>query len=587
MRIASVITVSLLTAALGGVALASAQSISAAAGVGATASSSATSFVSPAHPIKPTCITLDTNLSYGTQATGSVTALQAFLYARGYFSVPTTGPFGPLTLAAVKHFQADSDVPTTGFVGPLTRAAMQRNCSTGSVSIQSITPSSGTVGSTVTIAGSGFTSDNTIHFGSGVIAHVAAAPAIYNCPMMPAGSTGGCGSAAQTLTFTVPNALDPACTLSVPRCEVASRLTTPGQYSVTVENSAGTSAPVTFTVTATDTDAIAPVIYSITPTAGPVGTTVTIDGRAFSDSNIIHFGGGSIGNVPVTSSIAIACSTDPSCVPGIHQTLTFTVPNAIGAYCKAGEMCPMFMQLVTPGSYAVSVENDTGASNSTTFTVTSGTATGAAPTISSISPSVAQDGQTVTIVGSGFSSGASLDIYQNGQPYGSLGNLTVVNDSTATFTVPQWIGAYCHFDAVCIMIAKNWPAGSYTVSVENKNGESNQGSLTIGAGSSSGQISVTGLDAPATLAMGTSGTWTVHASEPSTTGQLHYAVNWGDAANTTAMGFAIPQTTTIQTSATFTHAYAGAGTYTPVFTVTDDAGHSATVSSTITITPWY
>ncbi len=38
-----------------------------------------------------------------------------------------------------------------------------------------------------------------------------------------------------------------------------------------------------------------------------------------------------------------------------------------------------------------------------------------------------------------------------------------------------------------------------------------------------------------------------------------------------------------QTSATFTHAYQEAGTYTPEFTVTDENGNSAKVSATVVV----
>lgn len=536
----------------------------------------------------PACLALTRNLSYGTAASSDVFELQGFLYAHGYFSSAVTGPFGPLTRAAVKRFQADSGVPATGFVGALTRAALRLHClPTGAVSIQSISPTSGPVGTTVTVAGSGFTSDNTIHFGTGVIVHVAAANAIYSCPMMTAGSTSSCGSAAQTLTFTVPNGLDPACAFSTPRCYVASRVTTPGDYSVTVENANGTSAPVTFTVTSTSTNAIAPVIYSIAPTAGPVGTTLSITGRGFTDDNMVHFGNGVIAHVPVSSSIAVACTTDPSCIPGIRQTLTITVPSSVGPYCAPGMMCPMYLQLVTPGTYGVSVENSNGTSGTANFTVTNGTATSSTLAINSITPGTAAPGQTVTIKGSGFSPSASLNIYKNGQPYGTLGAVTITDDSTATFTVADWIGAYCHHGAMCIMLAKNWPAGSYTVSLESAFGESNQVAFTVGSGTSAGPISITGIEAPAALAMGTTGTWIVHTSVPSDIGTVHYQVNWGDSVPASGASIMAPQVISIQNNSTFTHSYARAGTYAPLFTVSDDAGHSASVSSTVTVTPWY
>jgi len=305
------------------------------------------------------CTNLIHPLSYGStdaSTVGDVSALQAFLSTEGYFSVPVIGIFGPVTRGAVERFQSDNGIPAIGIVGPLTRAKVRAiSCGTNpppqsSVSIYSITPSSGPVGTTVTLGGNGFTADNIIHFGGGAIAHVAAAPAVFNCPMQPAGSTGGCGA------------------------------------------------------------------YS--------------------------------------------------------QTLTFVVPQSVGPYCAPGTACPMYVQLITPGTYNVSVQNSNGTSNTVTFTVTSTT---------------------------------------SGNP-----------------------------------------------------------------------LSVTGLDAPASLALGASGTWTVHATG---SGQLHYAVTWGD--EMIVPTIQATGATSFQTSATFTHVYNQSGTYTPTFTVSDDSGHTTTASARVTVTPLY
>lgn len=53
-----------------------------------------------------------------------VRILQERLRALGYFQGPVTGFFGPLTLKAVKEFQANRGLPSTGYVGPLTRRAL-------------------------------------------------------------------------------------------------------------------------------------------------------------------------------------------------------------------------------------------------------------------------------------------------------------------------------------------------------------------------------------------------------------------------------------------------------------------------------
>lgn len=221
-------------------------------------------------------------------------------------------------------------------------------------------------------------------------------------------------------------------------------------------------------------------LYNESPSSGAVGTTVTLTGFGFTNSNTVLMDGNvAASNVPITSSIAISCTTNPSCHGGINQSITFTVPSALAPYCAPGYACPQYMRLLTPGSYQITVLNSNGTSNALTFTVTSG----------------------------------------------STGN--------------------------------------------------NQ------------QLSISGLDAPASLPLGTTGTWTVHALSNGQ-GNLHYSVVWGDEnVYTSGNSIVAPQNTTAQSTATFTHAYARSGNYTPVFTVTDDFGHTVNTSNTVVITPLY
>ncbi len=112
-------------------------------------------------------------------------------------------------------------------------------------------------------------------------------------------------------------------------------------------------------------------LYSLTPTSGAVGTTVSVTGFGLTQNNTILMDGTvAARNVPITSSIAVACTTDPSCKGGIRQTLTFTIPESLSPNCSFKMMCPMYMRLVSPGTYAVTVLNDNGTSNALTFTVT-------------------------------------------------------------------------------------------------------------------------------------------------------------------------------------------------------------------------
>ncbi len=84
------------------------------------------------------CTNLTNDLSYGatdSYSGGSVTMLQNFLSAEGYFTPTPNGHFGPATLAAVVSFQAGHAIPSTGYVGSLTRSAITTaSCSTNSVS---------------------------------------------------------------------------------------------------------------------------------------------------------------------------------------------------------------------------------------------------------------------------------------------------------------------------------------------------------------------------------------------------------------------------------------------------------------------
>jgi hypothetical protein len=424
-------------------------------------------FVCPTNPTPaptPACYALSSNLYFGLSDAftgGQVSQLQTFLSAQNYFSGPIIGRFGPLTLRAVINFQSAYGIPSTGFVGPLTRAKIQAlTCGTdpqpiSKVTIYSITPTSGPVGTSVSITGFGFTNDNTIHFGYGAIVHVPISSSIaIACTTNP-----NChGGINQTIQFTVPESLNPACYYSNPRCLIASQMTTPGSYNVSVENGNGTSGSVNFTVTSQGQGS--PSVSSISPTSGQVGTHVTLFGSGFNANDTVLIGGGGVHNVNIVNS----------------SQLAFTVPDSVGAYCPPGAMCPMFLRLLTPGVYQISVKDEN----------------------------------------------------------------TGVTSNSVAFT------------------------------------------LTDSSGSQS--ISINGIDAPSTLALGQSGTWTVHATVGGG-GTLHYSVNWGDQIIYPTMQAS--GATSVQTSATFTHAYEQSGTYTPTFTVTDDSGHSATVSSTVTVTPLY
>lgn len=112
-------------------------------------------------------------------------------------------------------------------------------------------------------------------------------------------------------------------------------------------------------------------LYSISPGSGMTGTTVSIRGFGFSGANTILIDGMvAARDIPIASSVAIACTTDPSCHGGINQTITFTLSDSLSPDCPVGSMCPMYMRLLQPGDVTVTVRNDSAVSNGLPFTVT-------------------------------------------------------------------------------------------------------------------------------------------------------------------------------------------------------------------------
>lgn len=113
-------------------------------------------------------------------------------------------------------------------------------------------------------------------------------------------------------------------------------------------------------------------LYSVSPTSTSASTTISVRGFGFSKTNIVLIDGAvAARDVPITSSVAIACTTDPSCHGGINQTITFVLQDYLSPYCPPGSMCPMYIRMLTPGTYVLTVRNDAGVStNGLPFTVT-------------------------------------------------------------------------------------------------------------------------------------------------------------------------------------------------------------------------
>jgi len=108
---------------------------------------------------------------------------------------------------------------------------VNNNSGNGTPSISYISPTYGTIGTQITIYGTGFNGDNVVHFGNGGMAHVTSASGNY-------------------IYFTVPATLTP-CTVQVngsTGCPQYAQQVTPGQYPVYVTTNGLSSNSLTFTV---------------------------------------------------------------------------------------------------------------------------------------------------------------------------------------------------------------------------------------------------------------------------------------------------------------------------------------------------
>src|SRR3989344_5475658 len=145
---------------------------------------------------------------------------------------------------------------------------------------------------------------------------------------------------------------------------------------------------------------------------------------------------------------------------------------------------------------------------------------------------------------------------------------TYSSSGTYTATVSPYIA--CLYSNPRCMMAQPAPLGTVAISVGNA--------------TSGGAPSINGLDAPTSLGIGQSGTWTVRASVPNQpNSQLSYSVTWGDeTAYPYALSSAPASSAPLQTNATFTHAYQSAGTFNPVFVVSNNSG-SARASASVKV----
>jgi len=167
---------------------------------------------------------------------------------------------------------------------------------------------------------------------------------------------------------------------------------------------------------------------------------------------------------------------------------------------------------------------------------------------------------------------------------------TGVNLNSGSY--PWAVGNYYDFSANLPNSGISAPVsdGQYKIQIcpTNMNGnaqcDDSDNYFTITSGTTNSQTPViNGVDAPTSLIINQTGTWTVRATDPQN-GTLSYSVDWGDQYLNVPQGYAAAAAPQYTQSTTFTHSYSNVGTYTVKFTIRNSVGLTAQTSSTVTVT---
>lgn len=289
-----------------------------------------------------------------------------------------------------------------------------------------LSPTSGTVGTWITVFGSGFsTTGNSVHFGNGIISNL-------NSPD------------GRSVSFVVPAQLT----------GFGSQAVVAGTYNISVTNSAGLSSnTLPFTVSSVSTG-IAP---SITSVNGPTTLQSGVQGTW---TLVVNNPGGSYLTASVNwgdATVYGASTVVPQTVYSQGQTtLTFT-----HTYYANGTYAPTFTV-----SNASAQQNSASAS-----VVVSGSGSYTPVTISYLSPSSGARGTQIAITGSGFST------YDNTVHFGIGGtqHLPSVNGTTIYYTIP-WYVSPCDLatpGTLCTQNVQQLVPGPVQLYVTNASGSSN------------------------------------------------------------------------------------------------------------------
>src|SRR5215213_392157 len=348
--------------------------------------------------------------------------------------IVVTGPNCPTTTSCVVPNGVLTSKTSTRLVGPLTinnlgtytihvQNGSGATLSNGASLSVSDTPSISSISPTTVAAGTFSLTINGSNFNTSNAQIVVTGP---NCPT--------------TTSCVVPNGV--LTSESSTRLVGPVTITTPGTFTIQVQNGSGTTLSNGASLTVTPPT---PSISSISPTTATAGTfSLTINGSNFNTSNA---------QIVVTGP---NCPTTTSCV----------VPNGVLTTKTSAQLVGP-VTITTPGSFTIQVQNGSGTtlSNGASLTVNPPT-----PSISSISPTTVMAGTfLLTVNGSNFNT-SNAQIVVTGPNCPTTTSCVVPNGVLTTKTSNQLVGP----------VTITTP-GSFTIQVQNGSGTtlSNGASLTV------------------------------------------------------------------------------------------------------------
>ncbi|TAK60147.1 MAG: T9SS type A sorting domain-containing protein, partial [Bacteroidetes bacterium] len=466
-----------------------------------------------------------TGLSASSGIIGSTVTITGTTFV-GVTNVAFNG-VSAVSYTVVSATQIDADVPagaTTGSVTVTTAGGTGTSGTTFTVlpNITSFTNSPGPVGTSVVISGTAFTGASAVTF-NGVSASYTVNSSTQITATVPNGALTGAiqvTTAAGTATSATNYVVTPSVSSFTPTSgTIGSSVTINGQAftGVTGVTFNGVSASFTFVsntqVTATvpagaTTGAIAvttpsgtgtsgtnysvlPGISNFSPTSGIIGSTVTITGTAFTGATAVTFNGVSAVAFTVVSSTQIDATVPAGSTTGLisvttpsgtsNSSTSFTVLPNISSFTNSPG--PVGTSVVITGSAftgasavtfnGVSSSYTVNSSTQITATVPSGATTGAiavttaagtatsatnyvvTPSITSFSPGSGGVGTTVTINGQAFTGVTNVAFN------GTNATFTFVSNTQVTATVPN--GATTGTIAITTPSGTGTSVGSFTV----------------------------------------------------------------------------------------------------------------------------